>query len=328
MEVRWMASNFGPILDFEKPVLELERQIEELKQFSTEKGIDMAEQIAALESKAQAVRKEVYANLTTWQRVQIVRHPKRPTCLDYIGMIFRDFLELHGDRVFGDDPALIGGIAYLDELPVTVIGQQKGRDTKENIYRNFGLPHPEGYRKALRLMYQAEKFRRPVICLVDVVGAYPGVEAEERGQGEAIARNIMQMANLTIPVIVVITGEGCSGGALAIGVGNRVLIMENAYYSVISPEGCASILWKDAAKAAVAADALQIGATQLLKMGIVEEIIPEPLGGAHKSPREAAKNLKEAILSNLKPFLQMTGVEIRDQRYQRFRVTGRFSEET
>jgi acetyl-CoA carboxylase carboxyl transferase subunit alpha len=322
-----MASNLGPILDFEKPVLELERQIEELKQFSAEKGIDMAEQVTALENKAQALRVEIYANLTTWQRVQIVRHPKRPTCLDYIGRVFRDFVELHGDRLYGDDPALVGGIAFLDELPVTVIGQQKGRDTKENIYRNFGLPHPEGYRKALRLMLQAEKFRRPVICLVDVIGAYPGIEAEERGQGEAIARNIMQMANLTVPVIVVITGEGCSGGALAIGVGNRVLIMENAYYSVISPEGCASILWKDATKAAEAADALQIGATKLLNMGIVEEIIPEPLGGAHKNPQEAGQSLKEAILRNLKPFTEMTGSEIREQRYQRYRVTGRFIEE-
>jgi acetyl-CoA carboxylase carboxyl transferase subunit alpha len=323
-----MASNPGPILDFEKPVLDLERQIEELKQFSMEKGIDMAEQVTALENKAQTLRSEIYANLTTWQRVQIVRHPKRPTCLDYIGRVFHDFVELHGDRLYGDDPAMVGGIAYLDEIAVTVIGQQKGRDTKENIYRNFGLPHPEGYRKALRLMLQAEKFRRPVICLVDVVGAYPGIEAEERGQGEALARNIMQMANLTVPIIVVITGEGCSGGALAIGVGNRVLVMENAYYSVISPEGCATILWKDATKAAVAAEALQIGATQLLNMNIVEEIIPEPLGGAHKNPLEASQNLKEAILRHLKPFKDMTGAEIREQRYQRFRVTGRFIEES
>jgi acetyl-CoA carboxylase carboxyl transferase subunit alpha len=323
-----MASNPGPIFDFEKPVLELERQIEELKQFATDRGIDMAEQVAALEKKAQALRDVTYANLSTWQRVQIVRHPRRPTCLDYIGMIFSDFVELHGDRLYGDDPAMVGGIAYLEDLPVTVIGQQKGRDTKENIYRNFGLPHPEGYRKALRLMLQAEKFRRPVICLVDVVGAYPGIEAEERGQGEAIARNIMQMAALTVPVIVVITGEGSSGGALAIGIGNRVLIMENAYYSVISPEGCASILWKDATKAAEAAEALQLGAQQLLKMGIVEEIIPEPPGGAHKNPLETGKNLKEAILRHLKPFQTMTGAEIQKQRYQRFRVTGRFNEES
>jgi acetyl-CoA carboxylase carboxyl transferase subunit alpha len=323
-----MASNQGPIFDFEKPVLELERQIEELKQFATDKEIDMAEQVTALEKKAQALRDETYANLSTWQRVQIIRHPRRPTCLDYIGRIFSDFVELHGDRLYGDDPALVGGIAYLEDFPVTVIGQQKGRDTKENIYRNFGLPHPEGYRKALRLMLQAEKFRRPVICLVDVAGAYPGIEAEERGQGEAIARNIMQMAALTVPVIVVITGEGCSGGALATGVGNRVLIMENAYYSVISPEGCASILWKDVTKAAKAAEALQIGAKQLLQMGIVEEIIPEPPGGAHKNPLEAGQNLKEAILRNLKPFQTMTGAEIREQRYQRFRVTGRFLEES
>ncbi len=320
-----MGSNLGPIFEFEKPVVELEKQIDEIRRFSQEKKIDMTSQIAAMEQKAESLRVEVYSNLTPWQRIQIVRHPKRPTFLDYIGMIFKDFIELHGDRLYRDDPAMVGGIAYLDNIPVTVIGQQKGRDTKENIYRNFGLPHPEGYRKALRLMKQAEKFGRPVICLVDVVGAYPGIEAEERGQGEAVARNIREMANLTVPVIAVITGEGGSGGALAVGVGNRVLIMENAYYSVISPEGCASILWKDASRAAEAAEALQISAEHLLKMGIVDEIIPEPLGGAHKNPLEAAHNLKEVIIKNLHPLLQLSSSALLEDRYQRFRSYGHFS---
>jgi acetyl-CoA carboxylase carboxyl transferase subunit alpha len=321
-----MGSNVGPVFEFEKPVIELEKQIDEIKRFSQEKKIDMTEQIATMEQKAEALRIEVYSNLTPWQRIQIVRHPKRPTFLDYVGMIFKDFVELHGDRLYRDDPAMVGGIAYLDNIPVTVIGPQKGRDTKENIFRNFGLPHPEGYRKALRLMKQAEKFHRPIICLVDVVGAYPGIEAEERGQGEAVARNIREMANLTVPVIAVVTGEGGSGGALAIGVGNRVLIMENAYYSVISPEGCASILWKDSSRAADAAEALQISAEHLLKMGIVDEIIPEPLGGAHKNHLETAQNLKEALIKNLTPLLQLTGDALLEERYQRFRSYGYFVE--
>jgi acetyl-CoA carboxylase carboxyl transferase subunit alpha len=322
-----MASNIGSVLEFEKPVLELEKQIEELKQFSAQKGIDMAEQILALENKAKLLKSEIFSNLSTWQRIQIARHPRRPTCLDYIGMVFRNFIELHGDRQFRDDPAMVGGIAYLEDTPVTIVGQQKGRDTKENIYRNFGYPNPEGYRKALRLMLQAEKFQRPIISLVDVAGAYPGVEAEERGQGEAIARNIREMANLTVPIIVVITGEGGSGGALGVGVGNKVLIMENAYYSTITPEGCASILWKDSTKAAEAAEALKIGASQLLQMGIVDEIIPEPLGGGHKNPQEIGENLKNALVRNLQPFLKMSGPEVREQRYRRFRGLGNYIEE-
>lgn len=322
-----MGSNLGPIFEFEKPVIELEKQIEEIRRFSEEKKIDLTEQIATMERKAAELRSEIYNNLTPWQRIQIVRHPKRPTFLDYVGMIFTDFIELHGDRLYRDDPAMVGGIAYLDNIPVTVIGQQKGRDTKENIYRNFGMPHPEGYRKALRLMKQAEKFNRPVICLVDVVGAYPGIEAEERGQGEAVARNIREMANLTVPVIAVITGEGGSGGALAVGVGNRVLMMENAYYSVISPEGCASILWKDASKAAEAAEALQITADHLLKMGVVDEIIPEPLGGAHKNPQAAAENLKNALINNLQPLLKLSGEALLEERYRRFRGYGYYLEE-
>ncbi len=322
-----MATNIGLVLDFEKPVLELEKQIEELKQFSQEKGIDMADQIAALEEKANNLRWNIFKNLTPWQRILIARHAKRPTFLDYVGMITTDFIELHGDRLYRDDPSLIGGIAYLDGIPVTIIGQQKGRDTKEKILRNFGQPHPEGYRKALRLMHQADKFNRPLICLVDVVGAFPGVEAEERGQGEAIARNILEMANLSIPVIVVITGEGGSGGALAVGVGNRVLIMENSYYSVISPEGCASILWKDAAKASDAAEALKLSPENLLELGIVDEIIPEPLGGAHKNPSEAAANLKNSILKHLWELMNLSRTELVEQRYQRFRSYGVFFED-
>lgn len=321
-----MAINQGPVLEFEKPLLELEKQIEELRVFSRERGIVMDEQIHALEKKSRSLQEEIYKNLTSMQRIQIVRHPKRPTFLDYIGMIFTNFIELHGDRSYRDDPALVGGIAYLDDIPVTVIGQQKGRDTKENIFRNFGLPHPEGYRKALRLMEQANKFGRPIICLVDVVGAYPGIEAEERGQGEAIARNIRDMAKLTVPIIVVITGEGGSGGALAIGVGNRVLMMENSWYSVISPEACAAILYRDSTKSGEAVQALKINSENLLEMGIVDEIIPEALGGAHKNPQETAANLKRAIINYLTPLLKLSKDELLEDRYRRFRKYGKYLE--
>jgi acetyl-CoA carboxylase, carboxyl transferase, alpha subunit len=326
MEVGLVAINQGPILEFEKPVLELEKQIEEIKQFSREKAIDMEEQILALEVKANSLRNEIYKNLSPLQRMQIARHPKRPTFLDYIGMIFNDFIELHGDRSFRDDPAMVGGIAFFEGIPVTVIGQQKGRDTKENIYRSFGLPYPEGYRKALRLMQQANKFHRPIICLVDVVGAYPGIEAEERGQAEALARNIREMASLTVPIVVVITGEGGSGGALAIGVGNRILIMENAYYSVCSPEACASILWKDASKATEASKALKFSPPNLLDLEIVDEIIPEPLGGAHKNPAEAAANLKAGISKHLQALLLLSPEALLEDRYKRFRNYGKFTE--
>ncbi len=321
-----MAINQGPILEFEKPVLELEKQIEEIKQFSREKGIDMEEQILALELKANSLRTGIYKNLSPLQRMQIARHPKRPTFLDYVGMICTDFIELHGDRSFRDDPAMVGGVAFFEGIPVTILGQQKGRDTKENILRSFGLPYPEGYRKALRLMQQANKFNRPIICLVDVVGAYPGIEAEERGQAEALARNIREMANMKVPIVVVITGEGGSGGALATGVGNRVLIMENAYYSVCSPEACASILWKDASKATEASNALQFSAPNLLKLGIVDEVIPEPLGGAHKNPTEAATNLKNAVLKHLQSLLQMSPETLLEDRYKRYRNYGKYNE--
>ena len=281
-------------MEFEKPLRELERQIKEIELFAKEKEIDMSEEIARLQDKEEALKKKIYSELTRWQKVQIARHPKRPTFLEFVEMIFSGFLELHGDRLFRDDPAMIGGIAYLNDIPITVVGQQKGRDTKENIYRNFGMPHPEGYRKALRLMKQAAKFKRPVITLIDVVGAYPGIEAEERGQGEAVARSIMEMAALETPIIAVITGEGGSGGALGIGVGDRILMLEHAYYSVISPEGCASILWKNAAEAPQAVEALRVTAKDLLQLQVIDEIIPEPLGGAHHDPEKTAKTIREA----------------------------------
>lgn len=321
-----MASNQqGTALDFEKPIFDLEKQVDELKVFSKEKNIDMTLQIAALEEKIEAMRSETYSNLTVLQRIQIARHPKRPTCADYIGMIFDDFMEMHGDRLYRDDPAMIGGIAILNGVPVTVVGQQKGRDTKENILRNFGSPHPEGYRKALRLMKQAEKFGRPIICMVDVVGAFPGVEAEERGQGEAIARSIMEMADLKTPIIVIITGEGGSGGALAVGIGNRVLMLENAYYSVISPEGCAAILWKDATRSDEAAKVLKLSSTDLLEMGMIDEVIPEPVGGAHHNPEATADIIKNILWKNIQPLIGRDGKELRDERYQRFRGYGKFT---
>ena len=303
-------------MDFEKPLRELERQIKEIELFAKEKEIDMSEEIARLQAKEEALKKKIYSELTRWQKVQIARHPKRPTFLEFVAMIFTDFLELHGDRLFRDDPAMIGGLAYLDGIPVTVVGQQKGRDTKENIYRNFGMPHPEGYRKALRLMKQAAKFKRPIITLIDVVGAYPGIEAEERGQGEAVARSIMEMAALETPIIAVITGEGGSGGALGIGVGDRVLMLEHAYYSVISPEGCASILWKNAAEAPQAVEALRVTAEDLLELQVIDEIIPEPLGGAHHDPEKTAQTIKEALIRHLTPLLEYTGERLLAERYE------------
>lgn len=313
-------------LDFEKPLVELERQIEEIRRFAAEKNLDMSDEVTRLQAKADQISRDIYTNLTPWQRIQIARHPKRPTFLDYAGIIFKDFMEIHGDRSFRDDPAMIGGLAYLEDIPVTVIGSQKGRDTKENIARNFGMPHPEGYRKALRLMEQAAKFGRPIITLVDVEGAYPGMEAEERGQGEAVARNIKLMGALGVPIIVVVTGAGGSGGALAIGVGDRVLILENAYYSVITPEGCASILWKDAGRAPEAATTLKITGQDLLNLGIVEEVITEPLGGAHKDPQVMAENMKNALLRNLRPLMALDKDQLLQRRYEKFRSVGFFSE--
>ncbi len=311
-------------LEFERPLVELESRIAELRRFTKEKNIDMTEEITTLEKKAAKLRHEIYANLTPSQRVQLARHPKRPLALDLINLIFPDFLELHGDRLYRDDHAIIGGLAMLEGAPVTVIAEQKGRDTKENIARNFGMPFPEGYRKALRLMKQAEKFGRPIITLIDTPGAFPGLEAEQRGQAEAIAVNLMYMSSLTVPIVVVVIGEGGSGGALAIGVGDRILMLENAQYSVISPEGCAAILWHDASFAAEAAAALKITAKDLLELKVIDEIIPEPLGGAHRDYAETASNIKAAIVRNLQELNKMDVNNLVDHRYAKFRNMGIF----
>ena len=313
-------------LSFEKPLLELRKKIEELKTFTTEKEIDLSDEIAKLEAKAERLEKEIYGNLTTWQKVQIARLPSRPTTLHYIQTIFTDFLEFHGDRAYGDDPAIIGGIAKFEGIPVTVIGHERGTDTKDKIRRNFGLPHPEGYRKALRLMQQANKFQRPIICFIDTQGAHPGIEAEERGQSEAIARNLREMAGFGVPIICVITGEGGSGGALAIGVGNRLLMLEHAYYSVISPEGAAAILWRDANEAQKAAEALKITAQDLFELGIIDEIVQEPKGGAHKDPKEQSVRIKHAIKKHLEELFELSSQELIQDRHQKYAKIGQFVE--
>lgn len=312
-------------LQFEKPLLELNAKIVELKKFTEEKGIDLSEEIRKLEDKAAQLEKDIYGNLTPWQRVQIARHPERPTTLDYIKSIFTDFLELHGDRVFGEDPAIVAGIAKLNGQPVTVIGHQKGKDTRENIARNFGMPHPEGYRKALRLMQQADKFGRPIICFINTPGAYPGIAAEERGQSEAIARNLREMATFRVPIICVVTGEGGSGGALALGIGNRLLMMENSFYSVISPEGAAALLWKDAGLAQRAAEYLRITARDLKELGVIDGIIPEPMGGAHKDVEKQCVLMKEALLANLKELQTKDPQELKQDRYEKFAKIGQYS---
>lgn len=317
----------GTGLDFEKPVLELERKIEELKRFSSDKQIDVSEEIKTLEKKAEQIRKDIFSNLTAWQKIQIARHPQRPYTLDYIKQIIEGFIELHGDRSFSDDMSIAGGIGRIDGVPVMIVGQQKGRDIKENLLRNFGMPHPEGYRKAQRLFRMAEKFRLPVICLIDTPGAYPGVGAEERGQAHIIAENQMVMSRIKVPIIVVVIGEGGSGGALGIGVGDVVLILEHAYYSVISPEGCAAILWKDRAKAPDAAEALKLTSNDLIKLGIVDRIIPEPLGGAHRDSAKTAETLKQFLTEELNRLKEMPISRLVENRYKRYRNLGVFSEE-
>ncbi|HHW13580.1 MAG TPA: acetyl-CoA carboxylase carboxyltransferase subunit alpha [Firmicutes bacterium] len=309
-------------LDFEKPLYELEKRIAELRQFTSEKEIDLSAEIRTLEQKAESLRQQIYANLSSWQRVLLARHPRRPLTLDYIDRIFDDFIELHGDRNYRDDKAIVGGLALLDGRPVTVIGEQKGKDTKENIARSFGWPYPEGYRKALRLMRQAEKFGRPVVTFIDTAGAFPGLEAEERGQAEAIARNLFEMAQLEVPIVCVVIGEGGSGGALAIGVGDRVYMLENAVYSVISPEGCAAILWHDAELKTKAADALRLTAADLLNLGVIHGVVPEPVGGAHRDYDEAARNVKETIVRALKELEKLSPSELKEQRYAHYRRLG------
>jgi acetyl-CoA carboxylase carboxyl transferase subunit alpha len=314
------------VLEFEKPLRELERQLENLHQQSLEQNLDLAGEIAAIEEKVEATRRSIYSNLTPWQRVQIARHPRRPYALDYIGALFEGFQELHGDRLFHDDQALIGGTAFFEGASVMLIAQQKGRETKEKIARNFGMAQPEGYRKALRLVKMAEKFGLPVIAFIDTPGAYPGIGAEERHVAEAIAVNLREMAMLGVPTIAVVIGEGGSGGALGIGVTDRVLILENSYYSVISPEGCAAILWKDAAAAPQAAAALKPDAQNLAAFGIVEEIIPEPPGGAHNQPEQAAAAIREPLRRHLAALRALPVEALREQRYQRYRRLGLFEE--
>ncbi len=315
-------------LDFEKPIIELQRKLDELKKHPEQHsiGISFDEEIALIEKKIAETRRQIFTNLTPWQRVQLARHPKRPFTLDYISQSFSDFSELHGDRLFADDRAVVGGFARIGSHRVVVIGTQKGRDTKENILRNFGSAHPEGYRKALRLMKLADKFGLPIVSLIDTAGAYPGIGAEERHIAEAIAVNLREMMLLKVPIVAAVIGEGGSGGALGIGVADRVLILENAYYSVISPEGCAAILWKDRAAAPKAAEALRITAKDLLELGLVDEIIPEPLGGAHNDSATTARNLKDALIKNLESLLQLSTEDRMKQRYEKFRAYGKFSE--
>jgi len=304
------------ILDFEKPVYDLEQKIQEMRKY--EGNVDISGEINRLEKKVQQLRESVYSKLTRWQRVQLARHPDRPYTLDYIDRIMTDFVELHGDRKFGDDKAIVGGFARLEDTSVMVIGQQKGRDTKSNVYRNFGMMNPEGYRKALRLMKLAEKFNRPVITMLDTPGAFPGIEAEERGQAEAIARNLFEMSKLKVPILVVIIGEGASGGALGIGVGDRILMMENAWYSVISPESCSSILWRSWDYKEQAAEALRLTAPDLVEQKIVDRIIKEPLGGAHRNPQQAAMVLKEVLLEELKLLSKLKPDKLVERRIQKF----------
>jgi len=318
-----MASQYH--LEFEKPVVELEKKIQELADIAGDNA-ELRIEVGKLEKKVDKMREVIFANLSRWQMVQVARHIERPFTLDYISHIFTDFVELHGDRLYGDDHAIVGGMAKLDGEPVMVIGHQKGRDTKEKVYRNFGMPNPEGYRKALRLMEMAERFRMPIITFVDTPGAYPGIGAEERGQAEAIARNLREMAALTVPIIVVITGEGGSGGALAIAVGDRVLMLEYSIYAVISPEGCAAILWSDGTKGAQAAEALKLTAPDLKELDVIDEIIKEPLGGAHRDHETMAKNLHGTLVRHLKELKALSVEELVEGRYQKFRKMSRFAE--
>ncbi len=313
-------------LSFEKKIIEIENKIAELKRLSIGEEVDFSEEIRKLEKKASVLTQEIFSKLTDWERTQVARHPNRPYFLDYISRITTDFIELHGDRHFGDDKAIVGGLAKLDGRSVVFIGHQKGRTTKENIVRNFGMPHPEGYRKALRLMKLAEKFKKPIITMIDTPGAYPGIGAEERGQAEAIAVNLLEMSKLQVPILVVIIGEGGSGGALALGVGNRVLMLENSIYSVISPEGCAAILWEDQTKAPEAAERLCLTANHLMALGVIDEIVKEPLGGAHKNYDEMASILREALKRHLKELDLLTPEELVEQRYRKFRAMGVFEE--
>jgi acetyl-CoA carboxylase carboxyl transferase subunit alpha len=308
------------ILDFEKPIIELERKLDEMRKYA--ENPDVAQEIARIEKRVRQLQQSVYAGLTRWQKVQMARHPDRPYTLDYINMMMKDFVELHGDRHFRDDKAVVGGLAKLGDLSVMVIGQQKGRDTKSNLYRNFGMSNPEGYRKALRLMKLAEKFGKPVVTLLDTPGAFPGLEAEERGQAEAIARNLFEMCRLRVPIVVAIIGEGASGGALGLGIGDRILMLEYAWYSVISPESCSSILWRSWDYKEQAAEALQLTAPDLKRQGIIDVIVPEPLGGAHRNPQQMAGILKEILIDEITHLKKLKPNKLVDKRIEKFSRMG------
>ena len=314
------------VLDFEKPIVEIQKKIDELKKMSEESGMDLDNQIETFEKQAQDYKKELYSKLKPSQKLQIARHPERPKFLDYVNLMCDEFIELHGDREGMDDRAIIGGIAKIDGKPLMIIGIQKGRNTKENLEYNFGMPQPQGYRKALRLFNHANKFNLPIVTLIDTPGAYPGIKAEETGQGVAIAVNLREMAKLNVPIVSIITGEGCSGGALGLAVANRVMMLEHAYYTVISPEGCASILWRDAARFADAAEALKITSKDLLEFDIIDEEIPEPLGGAHTNYAEVTNNMKSSIMNALDELSKKSSEELRNERYDKFRKMGRFVE--
>lgn len=312
-------------LDFEKPIIKIEEKIEELKHMSAESGIDLSKEIETFETQALEYKKELYENLAPIQKLQIARHPNRPNFLDYIQLIATDFIEMHGDREGSDDRAIIGGIAKIGDQPVMIVGTMKGKSTKENLEYNFGMPQPQGYRKALRLFEHADRFGLPIVTLIDTPGAYPGIKAEERGQGIAIAVNLKEMAKLNVPIVAVITGEGCSGGALGLAVANRVLVLEHAYYTVISPEGCASILWRDAAKAADAANALKITSKDLLELEIIDGVVKEPLGGAHYDYEFIGNELKKDILHSINELKTMSAEELKNDRYDKFRRMGVFN---
>jgi acetyl-CoA carboxylase carboxyl transferase subunit alpha len=314
------------VLDFEKPIVELQKKISDMKDFAAGANIELSGEIKSLQEKMEKMRKDTFSTLTRWQKVQLARHPRRPYTLDYINLMTTDFLELHGDRYFADDRAMVGGFAQIDGKPVMIIGQQKGRDTKQNLYRNFGMMHPEGYRKALRLFKMAEKFKKPIVVLIDTPGAFPGIGAEERGQAEAIAKNIREMSILKVPIVIIVIGEGASGGALGIGVGDKVYMLQYAWYSVISPEACAAILWRDSSHGAQAAESLRPSAEDNLKLGIIDKILPEPPGGAHNNPEIMAQTIKEEILSILAELEQLPVETLLQNRLAKFRRMGVFRE--
>jgi len=317
-----MKPKMTPWLEFEKPIIELEERIRTLEDSASLRGLDVSDEVKRLRSRVKTLGKDIFENLDAWQRVQLARHPRRPTANDYIERIFDRFHELHGDRQYRDDPSIVGGMAWLDDRRAMVIGHQKGRDTKSNIHRNFGMAHPEGYRKALRLMQLAERHGRPIITFIDTPGAYPGIGAEERGQGEAIAHNLRDMAGLTVPILVFVTGEGGSGGALAIGVGDRVYMLENSIYSVISPEGCAAILWRDRAKAPDAAKAMKITSHDALRLGVIDAILDEPTGGAHRDYAGTCETIRQRIIQDLDVLSALSPQELTDQRLDKFLAMG------